>query len=106
MKFGTDYKIIAFVNETKKIATIALKKKNGILSTHSDTQVNGKSSIMTLYLGSAFVQVGFKKRGKKWDVKITFPGSARDEMNFVAKTASQFNQFIETDYTGFKIHNQ
>ena len=52
MKFGIDYKIAAYVGQNS--ATIALKKKNGLLIMVSDNNLKGNSTAFSAYLGNKF----------------------------------------------------
>lgn len=106
MKFGTDYKIAAYVGPHS--ATIALKKKNGLLITVGDTDLKGNSTAFSAYLGSSFCNVHFKKQGKKWHVTVSFPGSLmeKESMVFYAKTQSQYQRFTSTDFHGYKLNHQ
>lgn len=105
MKFGTDYKIAAYVGPNS--ATIALKKKNGLLITTGDTALNGNSTAFSAYLGSRFCSVHFKKQGKRWQVTITSYHDAENKfMQFLTKTQSQYQRFVSTDYNGFKLKHQ
>jgi hypothetical protein len=106
MKYGTDYKIAAYVGPHS--ATIALKKKNGLLSTIGDTLLHGNSTVFTGYLLTGeMATVRFQKIGKKWQVTITVHTHGSQKfIEFFAKTQSQYLHFIGTDYHGTKLPHQ
>lgn len=105
MKYGTDYKIAAYVGPHS--ATVALKKKNGLLITAGDTDLKGNSTAFSAYIGNKFCNVHFKKQGKKWIVRITsYYDSEHSIMEFFAKTQSQYQRFVSTDYRGYKLNHQ
>lgn len=106
MKYGTDYKIAAYVGQHS--ATIALKKKNGLLSTITDISLRGNNTAFTGYLLTGeMATIRFQKIGKRWQVTMTVhTHNSQKFIEFFAKTQSQYLHFIGTDYHGKKLLHQ
>lgn len=98
MKYATDMKIAGFVGNG--IASISVKKKNGLLISITDTNFYGGG--MTADIGGSHVSIRFIKapKGTMYAV-VSIPTKGR-EVRFKCKTEKKFKEFINTDYHGFK----
>lgn len=102
MKYNNEYKIAAYVGQ--HTASVSLKNSKGVLLTATQTELQGNSCAFTCYLGKDFCTVQFKKVGKRWQVSlIAYYGTDRKFMQFLAKTQSQYERFLHTNYDGEKI---
>lgn len=102
MKYGTDMKLAAFVN--KNVAIVAIKKRNGLLTTISDTSFYGDSGGFTCDIGGTFTSVTFRKVGKKFKVVVDIPRKEK-QVFFHAKSLKKFRMFLTTDYCGYVQNN-
>lgn len=88
-------KLAAYVGQG--VATLAVKKKDGLVFTSSNTQFYGKSGGFCCDVGGTYTYVQFKKVGKKFLVTVNLPRKG-DRLEFYSRSKKKFEQFLQSEY--------